>query len=244
MLPRIKASLLHLSGSIVLALLAVALVFFVWYPAPLNKAVGVSHIFLLMLGIDVVLGPLLTLVVYKTDFRQLRIDLGIIIIVQLAMFGYGMYTIAIGRPAWIAYSVDSFVLVRAAELDTRKSAEAAPEYRHAPWFGPGWVAANAPTDIAAKNEIQSEVLRGGPDLPARPNLYHPLNTDVVQMRQNAKALPALKAFNAAALVDQITARYPAANAWLPLHAPEQDMTVLINSASGAVVAVVDLRPWK
>ena len=62
---RIKAFLIHGLISISIALLVIGLVFFIWYPAPLAKAVGVTHIFLMMLAIDVILGPLLTLLVYK-----------------------------------------------------------------------------------------------------------------------------------------------------------------------------------
>lgn len=240
---RIKAFLLHLSGSLALALLALALVFWVWYPAPLDKAVGVSHIFLLMLAIDVTLGPLLTLIVYKTDLKLLRIDLSIIIAIQLAVFGYGIYTIGAGRPAWIVYNVDRFDLVRIADIDTRKIAQATAEYRHIPWFGPGWVAANAPADVNANNDITFESVQGGPDLPQRPNLYQPLNTDLAQIRQRAKPLDALNLYNSTAQVQQTITKYPSADGWLPLRSNAKNMTVLINKASGAVIAVVDLRPW-
>jgi uncharacterized RDD family membrane protein YckC len=60
---RIIAFLFHFSISCLLALLALLLVFFVWYPAPLHSAVGVTSIFLIVLGVDVTVGPLLTLVV-------------------------------------------------------------------------------------------------------------------------------------------------------------------------------------
>ena len=51
--------------SFLVALLVVGLVFFIWYPSPLATAVGVTYIFLMLLVIDVILGPLLGLLVYK-----------------------------------------------------------------------------------------------------------------------------------------------------------------------------------
>lgn len=42
---RIKAFLIHGLVSISVALLVIGLVFFIWYPSPLAKAVGVTHIF-------------------------------------------------------------------------------------------------------------------------------------------------------------------------------------------------------
>lgn len=54
---------------LVLALLALALAFLVWYPGPLPKAVGIAGIFFMMLGIDVVLGPLPTDELDEDDAR-------------------------------------------------------------------------------------------------------------------------------------------------------------------------------
>ena len=62
---RIKAFLIHGMISICVSLLVVGLIFLVWYPAPLAKASGVTHIFLMILAIDVIIGPLLTLIIYK-----------------------------------------------------------------------------------------------------------------------------------------------------------------------------------
>ena len=60
---RIKFFLGHLAISIVVAIIIIGLVFFVWYPAPLAKAIGVTHIFLMLIAIDVIIGLLLTLLV-------------------------------------------------------------------------------------------------------------------------------------------------------------------------------------
>ena len=60
MILRVRAFLIHLSASALLAVMALAVVFGLWYPAPLHAAVGVSAIVLLLVGVDVVIGPLLT----------------------------------------------------------------------------------------------------------------------------------------------------------------------------------------
>lgn len=62
---RLKFFLSHLSISLIIALLVIGLVFFVWYLSPLAAAVGVTQIFLMMLAIDVIVGPVLGLFVYK-----------------------------------------------------------------------------------------------------------------------------------------------------------------------------------
>ena len=55
---RLKFFVSHLLISFFIALIVVGVVFFIWYPSPLATAVGVTHIFLMMLTIDVIVGPL------------------------------------------------------------------------------------------------------------------------------------------------------------------------------------------
>ena len=70
----------HFSLSCLLALIFLVWLFLFWYPSPLATAVGVTHIFLMMLAIDVIVGPLLGLLVYKEGKKTLKFDLGVIIV--------------------------------------------------------------------------------------------------------------------------------------------------------------------
>lgn len=68
--PRFQAFALHLAISALIALAVIGLVFFIWYPAPLASATGVTRIFLLLLAVDVILGPSLTLLVNKPGKKR------------------------------------------------------------------------------------------------------------------------------------------------------------------------------
>lgn len=70
---RLKFFLGHLSISLLVALLVIGLMFFVWYPSPLATAVGVTHIFLMLLAIDVVIGPILGVLIYKEGKKVLSL---------------------------------------------------------------------------------------------------------------------------------------------------------------------------
>ena len=48
--------------------------------------------------------------------KSLKMDLAVIIIIQLSALFYGIYSIFEGRPAWLAYNVDRFELVRNNEI--------------------------------------------------------------------------------------------------------------------------------
>lgn len=241
---RFKAFLVHLATSAVIALLVVLLVFRLWYPAPLHTALGVTHIFLLLLLVDVVLGPLLTLLVYKVGKRTLVFDLAVIACLQLSALGYGLWTVAEGRPAWLVFNADRFDLVQVVDIDGQQSQNARPEYRSAPWTGPQWVGAATPEDIKQRNALVFESVMGGSDMPQRPNLYRPLTEMTEQLRGRALPLQALLSYNAEEQVRNALAAWPEANAWLPLMARVKPMVVLLNSERAEVVAVVDLRPWK
>lgn len=62
---RLKFFLGHLTLFSLIALIVIGIVFCVWYPLPLAQAVGVTHLFLMMLTIHVIIGPVLDLLVYK-----------------------------------------------------------------------------------------------------------------------------------------------------------------------------------
>ena len=172
MVVRIKAFLLHLLCSAGVALAALYLVFGLWYAAPLHQALGVTHIFLLMVVVDVVLGPLLTLVVYKPGKRTLKFDLAVIVLLQLAALGYGLWTVAQGRPAWLVFNVDRFDVVQIVDIDTRRLTEALPRYRAPAWLGPEWVAARRPEDPERRAEIMFEAAQGGNDVAQRRSEEH------------------------------------------------------------------------
>lgn len=93
MFKRLKFFLSHISISIFLALAAIVMVFFIWYPSPLVSAVGVTHIFLMLLVIDVILGLLLGLLVYKEGKKTLKFDLSVIIFIRIAALCYGVFSI-------------------------------------------------------------------------------------------------------------------------------------------------------
>lgn len=241
---RLKVFGTHLSISALIAIAVIGLIFFIWYPAPLHTAVGVTQIFLILLAIDVVLGPLLTLLVYKVDKKTLAMDLTIIALLQLSALGYGLWTVAEGRPAWLVFAVDRFELVRVLDIDERKLDQTDLAYRQPSLLGPQWVAASNPSDRDEHNELIMESVFGGADLAQRPSLYQPLNTQENVIQQRVLELSKLYQFNDKNSVSTLLALHPRANAWLPLRANNQDMVVLIHKASAKVVAIVDLRPWQ
>lgn len=89
---KFQATGLHLLFSLLLVLVGFALLL-MWYPAWLFWSDGGIQVLWLLVGVDLILGPALTFVVYnpKKSVRERILDLSLIILIQLGAFGYGMY---------------------------------------------------------------------------------------------------------------------------------------------------------
>ncbi|EPF74043.1 TfpX/TfpZ family type IV pilin accessory protein [Acinetobacter indicus] len=227
----------HLAISIIIALMAMGLVFFIWYPSPLASAVGVTQIFLMMLAIDVIVGPVLGFIVYKEGKKTLKMDLAIIILIQLSALIYGLYSIEKGRPAYIAYNIDRFELVRKNEI-------ASNDYQHNENFGsyPSYVVVQYPKDPKLKEKVMFDEVFGGVSLSQRPEFYQALESAKQQMKDKSLSLNDLSKYNSLSTVDKILSKYPTAIGFFPLKASNLDMTVLVDKEY-KVIKIVDLRPW-
>lgn len=239
---RVKVFLIHLFLSVLIAAISLIIVFMVWHPASLAKAVGVTHIFIMMLGIDMVLGPLLTLIVAKKDKKSLKFDLGVIIVLQLAAFIYGIYNIAISRPVYIAFDTIRFEVVQANNIPEVSLKGARSPYNILGWGRPKFVGVTPAENAEQKNNRTFVELETGVAPSMQPNLYVPLERQWAAINSSAKGLNDLYQRNSKSAVDKIRQQYPVATKWLPLKAYEQDMVVLIDGNNNDIIDIVDLRP--
>ena len=240
---RTKAFLIHLGGSALLAAPLVYLVFGLWYPPPLNEAVGATRMLLVILLVHVVLGPLLTLLLYVPGKKGLHFDLVVIACLQLGALSYGLWAMASERPAWLVFNADRFDLVQASTIDSRHLDLAEPQYRSPPWSGPRWVGARPSSDWERRAAMMLEAAAGGADIPQHPELYLPLDEMTDAIRKRALPLDLLYRHDGPILVTETLRTWPAAAAWVPLMARSRAMTVLLDDQY-KVVAVVALDPWE
>lgn len=113
-----QIALRHLGLSFLVAVIAAGLVFLFWYPPPTSILLNVAGIYILMLVVDVVCGPLLTLVIAtpRKSRRELAQDLGLVILIQLAALIFGLYTLYMARPVAFVFEQDRVVVVTRNEL--------------------------------------------------------------------------------------------------------------------------------
>lgn len=227
---RLSAGGIHLLISVMVGLAACALVFFVWYPAPLAILQGVGPLVLLLIGVDVIIGPLITTLVFDRRKKSLRFDLAVIALLQVAALVYGMSSIFQGRPAYVVFNVDRFDVVAAVDVD-RASLERSG--RRLPLLGPQWVAARLPTDPDQRTALLFSAVGGGADLPQLPEHFVELPAEREAMLAKLKPLSDLA---------DIPLPDAAIHGYLPMRGRSGDGSVILERHSGAVVRAIDAPP--
>jgi hypothetical protein len=186
-LTRWHASGIHLLISALIAAAALAMMLLVWYPQPLFEAAGGSGLLFILIGVDVIIGPLITLIIFKAGKPGLRFDLCTIAVLQLGALLYGIYVTFEARPVFIALVKDQFEVVSAVEIPPEELAQARrPEFRRLPLTGP--VLVYSELDERERQEAVLAVLSGGPDIQHRPKYYVPFAERTKQALAQAKPL--------------------------------------------------------
>ena len=186
-----RAALIHLFCSLGVALLAAALVFGLWYPYPYRELSGGRELFLLVVGVDVVCGPLLTLVLFNPAKPRAELwrDLGLVALIQLGALGYGLHTVWQARPLFLVLETDRFKVEAAPDLDSAAVA-ALPAALQPRWTsGPMTVAIREPKDAQERKTVLFESVQGGRDYAERPEFYLPYEgAAALKSLQRAKPL--------------------------------------------------------
>lgn len=172
--PRLRAAGWHLVVSAFVAALAAALVFGLWYPGPFKELAGGTGLFFLVISVDVVLGPLLTLVVFdrRKGWPHLRRDLFVIAVLQTAGLVYGLHTVYVVRPVASVFEVDRLRVVTADSVRTQELPAAPPEYQTLPLTGPWFLSARAPRTEDERKDALFTALEGF-DTGQRPSFWQP-----------------------------------------------------------------------
>jgi hypothetical protein len=146
---RFRASGLHLGISLVLAAFAGALVFGLWYPFPYREISGGRELFWLLVSVDVVLGPLITLAIFdrRKPGRELVRDLALVGLIQLAALGYGLWSVFVARPVYLVFEYSRFVVVHAVDVPQELLGQAPPGLQGLPLTGPRLLSLRARTDF-------------------------------------------------------------------------------------------------
>lgn len=243
---RWKAASIHLSVSFTLATSIGTVLYFLWFPQPYFIAAGASSLIILLLGVDVGIGPLLTLIVVspRKSRKLLKLDLSVIAALQAIAFAYGIHVIAVARPVFLVAAVDRLMLVSADDITNADLALGnEPAFRRRSWTGP----VLAGVQPGGKNFDAFKILISGKDLTQMPQYYMPYGQVAGTLMHHAKSISQFKNVSsyqrgeiertvAGARGDVILA--------LPVQRGEHFYTALMSSKTQRPLRILSIDPWQ
>lgn len=242
---RIRAAVIHLIISFVIVFVLLALMFGLWYPNQYFKLMGGSGLIFLIVGIDLCLGPLLTLVVFKSGKKSLKFDLAVIALMQLIALAYGSYTMFNARPVFTAFADGEFSVATAGELDSAELKRGTkPEWTSLSLTGPVLVGILKPSNKKEREDL--EFLSFGMGYARFPKVFIAYESQQEEVLKAAKPLSVLRTFDDKnrVAIDQLLQdknRSEQDFVFVPISSFFDDMAAILDAKTAAFITIIDAR---
>lgn len=247
---RLRRAGVHLGLSLLVVGALAAVIFFVWYPDPYRSLSGGLHLFALLVFVDIALGPCATLVVShpRKSSREWRVDMTIIVFIQMLALSYGSWTAFQARPVYLAFEIDRFRAIHAIDIPRSLLPAAPPGMESLPLKGPELVAVRGFRDEQERINATFAAL-GGVHLGARPDLWMPYRDAIPTVLARADPVAKLIAstpLNRAMINEALAAANltPDGVAFLPLMVRHEFWTVLIRKSTGEPFDYLPIDPYE
>ncbi len=247
MLQRKTTILLHVLVSVLIVGPLVGVVFVLWYPSPYFRISGVEQVLKILVGVQIVLGPLLTVYLYKPGKKGLWFDMCFVAVVQFVALVYCTAVIYEQRPLFVVFSGDRFAVLPEADLVTDGAPIAACPASARP---PCLAVAVMPRDAEQRSDLLMKSLEEGIELEQQPQYWQPLAEARAEVLDEAKSLELLasasqQADDGVARVLARTGRSAASMRWVPVVNKRLDaFALVIDAETGEPLDVVNVDPWE
>ncbi len=233
---RRRAALVHLLVSVLVFAAVIVPLLMLWYPPPLFFSDGGWVVIRITFGVDIVVGPLLTLVVFKVGKPGLKVDLGIIAVIQVAALVWGVHLMHQERPEFLVFADDRFsTITHALLVDSRRPLEELEKFDS---HRPPHVFVNLPDDPAQVQRLKLEMSAQSQSIFRLADRYQPMTPpnlakvyeQSLDMRRLVDPWPKWKADYEAFL-----ARHPAGAgeyAFIPLECRYETLIIVIDRRNG------------
>jgi hypothetical protein len=244
---RWRAAGIHFSASVIIACILFSIAYFIWYPTPYFEAAGAKFLWAVLVGVDVVLGPVLTLIVFKAGKPGMKFDMSFIVVAQAIALLYGFSVIADARPAYVVFAVDRFNVVPANWVMAESQAVAPAEFQKMSWGGPELVAAQRPEEKEKSERLMFSALLGY-DIETQPEFFVPYGQAKEEIIAAGKPLDELfdrYPEQKAELTELLVAAHGSSEGllYLPMTATRRDMAAIIDAETSAVITALPVDPW-
>ena len=190
---------MHLAASAAALGLILGVLYAGWYHWPGWYLADAAPVFAVLIGVDLVAGPLLTMVVASPakSRGELSRDIGVIAAIQLFALGYGCIQLWNGRILYYAFSEGVLQSVQAYDISAAQAALGAQNNPAlAPhWYSlPRWIWAPLPADPKERDKVLGAVTSGGEDVISLPVYYQPWQAGLPALRAQLTPLDGARMF--------------------------------------------------
>ena len=190
---RFGAFAVHLGISLVIFLILGYLILFHWYPDFFFTSDGGWQGIRIVAAVDLVLGPMLTLVVFNTSKprKELSRDLSIIAAIQLTCLTAGTYVVYSERPIAMVFADGSFYSLSADDYVGSK--QPIPDLSSFGDHSPRWVTVKLPDDPIRQSDIRREALQSDVPIRVLQTYYQPFTVSDIELDEQGYSADDLRA---------------------------------------------------
>lgn len=242
---KLRAFLTHFAISATIVGAALAIIFFLWYPTPYFEIAGTWNVVRILIGVDLMLGPLLTLILFRSGKPGLLFDLSVIALIQVSALVYGLTVIYQERPYFVVFAVDRFEVLARKDVDEMDISD--PRLKEKSWIEPIYVVASLPETLEEQQRLIDDVIAGKPDIDRRPEFWSPYQEKADEVLGAATPLAEFSQRRPdaeAAAAEFMTAHPDGANfVGLPVIGKQGAYVIVLDPRRTKPVGLLPVDPW-
>lgn len=242
-----KLILSNLSISSIFLIIFLIPAYFLWHPHSLDSLTGFAKSAKVLVLVNLVLGPLLLMLIYKKGKRNLKFDILIMATIQFIAILFGMYSIYQKHPVYAVFAVDRFTIINAENALTPDGSSKL--FTIDSFSGPKLVFAKMPEDRKSRNKVlMDHLFKGAPDLDGLPEYYESYNkyiSKVLRKGLDINKILRVKDYNNK--LNQFLRKHGGnknSYAYLPLQVNNRDVIWVLDINTAKPVGVLNIDPWQ
>ena len=243
---KLRAFLTHFAISATVLSAAFVVIFFAWYPAPYFQVAGAWNVVRILIGVQLILGPLLTLILFRPGKAGLVFDLSIVALIQVIALVYGLTAIYEERPYFVVFAVDRFEVLARKDVDETTIRDE--RLKQKEWSEPIYAVASVPESLEEQQQLIEDVLQGKPDIDRRPEFWSPYAERSDEVLEAAIPLAEFRKRrpDAAAVADEFIASHPDGDRFvgLPVIGKQGAYVIVLERERRKPVGLIAVDPWE
>ena len=240
-----KAASIHLLISCLIVISVFSTMYLLWYPGNYFSLMGGKKLLALIGGVDLLLGPLLTFIVFKSGKKGLFFDLACIGMLQVIAFSYGIYALTVSRPVFTVFNHNQFqIMAQVDMLDSELAKAKQAKWKTLSYAGPVLVAIGAPNSKDKKEALFAKLV--APHAGHYPILFDDFVNHKAEIIKSGKQLALLaqkSQINAATISKFLNSENRQLSEFLyfPVITDYAEMSMVVDAKTAKVMTILDVH---